>query len=247
MPSSLTFNPPLIAHRGDSANAPENTMAAFRLATESGAKWLEFDVHLTHDGVPVILHDDTLERTTNGKGKIADMLWADMQTLDAGSWFDKRFKDERIPVLTDVLRLALERDMRPMIEIKPCPGRAQATTMVTLMEATKIWPRDDVPPVILSFDSEVLGIASKFQPHWPRGFSFEGWREDWRDIANQVEASIVSVDAEHLSHERMEILTRSGQIILAYTVNDPARAQELLKHGVHALFCDDPKKLIKAL
>src|SRR5580658_7344129 len=99
----ISFHPPVIAHRGASAQAPENTMAAFRLATESGAKWVEFDVHLTQDGVPVIMHDDTLDRTTDGKGKIADASWADVQKLDAGSWFDKRFKGERVPHLDEVL------------------------------------------------------------------------------------------------------------------------------------------------
>ena len=175
--------PPLIAHRGASADAPENTMAAFRLAADSGVTWVEFDVKLTHDGVPILMHDDTLDRTTGGKGTVADTNWADIQTLDAGSWFDKRFKDERVPHLVDVLRLCLERNIRPMIEIKPCPGRAQATTMVTLIEATKIWPRDHTSPVVLSFDTEVLGIAAKFQPHWPRGYSFEEWRTDWREEA----------------------------------------------------------------
>ena len=246
--STIRFNPPLIAHRGASAHAPENTMAAFRCAAESGAKWIEFDVHLTHDGVPIIIHDDTFDRTTDGTGKIADTKWADVQKLDAGNWFDPKFKGERVPHLAEVLKLALERNLRPMIEIKPCEGRAMATTMVTLIEASKIWPRDDAPPVILSFDPEVLGIASKFQPHWPRGYSLEDWHDDWREEAAKVEAELISADAEWLTHERVNLFLRSsGSTLLAYTVNDPARAKELLSQGVAAIFCDDPSAMGAAL
>ncbi len=247
MTSSLRFHPPFIAHRGVSALAPENTMAAFRLVPQSGTKWFEFDVHLTSDGVPVVIHDDRLERTTDGKGKVADMMWADMQKLDAGSWFDKKFKGERVPHLAEVLHFALTCDLRPVIEIKPCPGRAQATTMVTLIEAAKIWPHEHTSPLIVSFDPEVLGIASRLQPHWPRGLSFEKWHEDWRQRAAKVHAAVVSMDTGILTRERMQSMVRYGMALLVYTVNDPARARELLSQGARGIFSDNPQALVKAL
>ena len=222
-------------------------MAAFRLAAESGTQWIEFDVHLTRDGVPVVLHDDTLDRTTDGKGAIADMSWADVQKLDAVSWFDKRFKDERIAHLNDVLRFALERNLRPMIELKPSPGRAQATTMVTLMEASTIWPRSHPPPLVLSFDREALGIAEKFQPHWRRGLSFEHWEDGWREEAAKVGAEAIVMDADFLTADRMNSLSRGGLAILVYTVNDPVRAKQLLNQGARAVFSDNPKELVLAL
>src|SRR4051812_26195793 len=97
MAAGFTFIPPLIAHRGASSEAPENTLAALKLARGRGANWVEVDVKLTQDGVPILMHDDTLERTTDGTGKVADTSWATIQTLDAGSWFDKKFRGERVP------------------------------------------------------------------------------------------------------------------------------------------------------
>ncbi len=243
----FSFQPPVIAHRGVSAHAPENTMAAMRLVPASGAKWIEFDVHITEDGVPVLLHDDTLDRTTNGKGKIADLDWAALETLDAGSWFDARFKNERAPRLADALRFALEAGLRPLIEIKPCPGRAQATTMVALMEAAKVWPVNQPPPFILSFDVDAVAIAAQFQPHWPRGFSFSRWREDWRLFAARAQADMLVVDVDFLNRARVSVMAQGGLPLLAYTVNDPAQAKELLDWGVSAVFSDNPKAIIEAL
>src|SRR5882672_3455210 len=121
--SFLAFRPPVIAHRGARASAPENTMAAFRRAYEDGAKWIEVDIKLTHDGIPIIMHDDTLDRTTDGKGPVADMLWDDMQKLEAGNWFGPGFAGERVPRLSEVLHFVLEHNMRINMELKPCPGR----------------------------------------------------------------------------------------------------------------------------
>src|ERR1700753_901417 len=110
--------PPVIAHRGISLEAPENTLAALKLAAKSGAQWVEFDVKLTRDGVPILMHDETLDRTTDGSGKVADTDWADIQKLDAGSKFDGRFRGEKIPHLAEALRCMLDAGLRPMIELK---------------------------------------------------------------------------------------------------------------------------------
>jgi len=222
-------------------------MAAFRLAAESGVKWIEFDVHLTQDGMPIIIHDDTLDRTTNRKGNVADLSWVDIQQLDAGSWFDAKFSGERVPHMKEVLNLALERKLRPMIEIKPSPGRTQATTMVTLIEAAQIWPHTLPPPMILSFDREALGIASTLQPHWPRGISFEVWQDDWREQAAKVGAEALVMDSDFLTHERMINLQHGGLPVLVYTVNEADRAKQLLDQGARALFTDQPKELSSAL
>jgi len=245
---NFSIVPPLIAHRGASALAPENTMAAFYLAANSGAKFVEFDVHLTHDGVPVVIHDDTLNRTTDGKGAVADASWADMQRLDAGSWFDPKYAGEKVPSFAEVLRFALDSGLRPMIEIKPCRGREQATTMITLIEAAKIWPRDHTPPAVLSFDPQVLGIAARLQPHWPRLMSFNSWTNNWHEQAASVEAEMVGMDNDYLTAPRMEMISRSKEpALLVFTVNDAARAKQLLDQGARAIFTDNPAELIKAL
>jgi glycerophosphoryl diester phosphodiesterase len=222
-------------------------MAAFRRAHEEGATWFECDVKLTEDGVPILMHDDTLERTTDGKGNVAEASWAEIEKLDAGGPFSPAFRGERVPHLRDVLRFAVARHMHINLEIKPCEGRARATTIVALTTATQIWPQDRPPPLISSFNEEALAIAAQLHPDWPRSFAFEEWREDWRATAALVGAKALTVDTEVLTPERMRVLTSSGLVILPYTVNDPARAKELLKQGARAVFSDNPREIIGAL
>ena len=115
----------VLAHRGYSAKAPENTMAAFELALAVGADGIELDVHMTRDGEIVVIHDDTLDRTTNGKGPVSDQTMAELRELDAGSWFSPEFAGERIPTLKLVLELIKDKDVLLNIEIKTGLGFQQ--------------------------------------------------------------------------------------------------------------------------
>lgn len=243
----LNFRPPVLAHRGSRNRAPENTLAAFAAAREDGAEWIETDVKLTSDGVPILMHDDTLERTTNGHGNVADTSWAEMQNFDAGSWFSPSFTATRIPTLAELLSFARATGMRLNLELKPCPGRARATAMCALIEAAKLWPETALPPLISSFDIEALKIAAQLHPGWPRGLLLDEWRDDWRDLVFATNATTVNIDADILTPQRLKTLTDFDMPVLAYTVNDPARARELLAGGVRAVFCDDPAAMIKAL
>ncbi len=245
--ADFLFLPPVIAHRGVRSQAPENTLAAFKKAREEGILWIETDIKLTHDGVPVLMHDDTLDRTTSGKGPVADMHWAEMGKLDAGSWFNPSFAEERVPLLAEALRYTLDNNMRINLELKPCPGRTQATVMVTLIEAAKIWPHDYPPPLISSFDTEALVIASRLHPDWPRGLLLDDWHDDWRDRLSKANADSIHMKADVLSAERMHQFVKAEVPVLAYTVNDPLRAKELLHWGVRAVFSDNPKEIAKAL
>ncbi|HUY68875.1 MAG TPA: glycerophosphodiester phosphodiesterase family protein [Alphaproteobacteria bacterium] len=246
-PSDLTFHPPFIAHRGARAAAPENTLASIRRACAEGAMWVEFDVKLTQDGVPILMHDDTLERTTNGAGRVAETDWVQIETLDGGGAFGEAFKGEKVPRLADALRCALECGLRPNIEIKPCKGRAKATAMVALMTAALVWPQEQPPPLVSSFDEETLAIAAQLQPHWPRSFAFEEWRDDWHKAASFIGAEALTVDETLLTPERLRILTQADYALLAFTVNDPKRMRDLLRQGVTAVFCDNPGALIATL
>lgn len=245
--SSFHFQPPVIAHRGAREDAPENTLAAFRLAAEQGVHWIETDIKLTHDGVPILFHDDVLDRTTNGKGPVADMSWAEMKELDAGSWFNPSFASEHIPHLTEALHYVLDNKMRINLELKPCPGRTQVTVMVTLIEAAKIWVPELEPPLISSFSTDALIIASRLHPDWPRGILIDEWQDKWSELVKITNASTVNINAELLTAERVHQLTASQLPVLAYTVNDPLRAKELLQWGVTAVFSDNPQTIIKAL
>lgn len=243
----LNFQPPVIAHRGASAMAPENTMAAFRLALEQGATWIETDVKLTHDGVPILMHDDTLDRTTNGKGSVADQDWAKIQPLDAGAWFDSSFKGEHVPQLGELLRFALDNNLRVNLEIKPCPGRTRSTTMVTLIETSKIWPADHPPPLISSFDIEALTIAAQLHPEWPRGLLLDKWHDNWAELIAKTQASLLHMSARALTPSRLQQLRASSLPVITYTLNDPRRVHDLLQAGVAAVFCDNPGDIIASL
>lgn len=243
----LSFIPPVIAHRGASRAAPENTLAAIRAAREQGVNWIELDVKITYDGVPVLMHDETLERTTNGNGLIAEAAWNDISKLDAGSSFNSQFKGEAIPHLSDAINLLLQNNLSLIVEIKPCPGRSKATTMVTMIELAKLWPEGRDYPIVSSFDVESLEMAAQLEPHWPRCLIMDEWDPDWRKKMGQVKACSLSVAEGLLTPERVASLNSLRLPLLAYTVNDPARAKELLAWGVAAVYADDPRLILQAL
>lgn len=240
------FSPPIIAHRGARNRAPENTMAAFVAAHADGATWIETDVKLTSDGVPILMHDETLDRTTSGHGAVADASWEDLKRLDAGSWFDPAFAQTHVPTLAELLAFARQTDMRLNLKLKPCPGRTQATVMVSLIEAAKLWPEDAPPLFLSSFDVEALVIAARLHPGWPRGLLMDAWRDDWRDLMRQTGAVSLHLQADLLTPDRLHLLRENQVPVLAYTVNDGVRALDLFNHGVRAVFTDNPRALIAA-
>ncbi len=130
----------VIGHRGAAARAPENTLAGLRKAHELGAGWVEFDVMLSSDGVPILIHDETLERTTSGSGRVDRHSAAEIQALDAGSWFDPAFRDERVPTLSEAVAVLLELNLGANVEIKPSTGYAQRTGEVVAALLQRTWP-----------------------------------------------------------------------------------------------------------
>jgi glycerophosphoryl diester phosphodiesterase len=243
----LDFIPPVIAHRGARIRAPENTIASFRAAREDGALWIETDIKLTSDGTPILMHDNLLDRTTNGRGDVAAMAWKDMQNLDAGAWFSPSFKNTRIPTLAQLLAFARESGTRLNLELKPCPGRTQATVMVALIEAAKLWPESAPVPLISSFDVEALSLAAQLHPGWPRGLLLDQWRNDWPVLAAKTQASMVTISDEIATPEHIAVLNAARMSVLVYTVNDPARAKSLLNGGVQAVFSDNPAEILRSL
>lgn len=243
----LTFQPPVIAHRGAGLDAPENTLASIYEAKAQGAHWIEFDVKITYDGIPILMHDDTLERTTDGQGLVAEATWDSLKTLDAGSSFDPRFKGEKIPSLAEVIGAVLEHEMSVVIELKPCPGRAKATTMVTMIEIAKLWPDREDLPVISSFDQECLEIAAQLEPHWPRCVLMDHWDLTWRERIDHVGAKAICVHEEQLTQARVQEMIGYKVPLLAYTVQRPERAKELLDWGVSAVYAGCPRAILDCL
>ena len=154
-PPARLIEPPVIGHRGAAGHAPENTLASLRAAAALGVRWVEFDAKLTGDGQVVLFHDETLERTTDGSGPVADMALEDLRALDAGGWFGEPFRGERIPTLSETLAVLGELKLGANVEIKPDPGREEATGDTVARILAREWPRDLPPPIVSSFKAEI--------------------------------------------------------------------------------------------
>ncbi len=159
-------SPLLIAHRGYSAIAPENTLASFRAASHEPVWGVEFDVHLSAEGIPMVIHDSTVDRTTNGRGKVAKKTVRQLQSLDAGSWFHPQFANERIPTLEQVLTLFSSLPVTLFIEIK-APQNWSATAITHLIQLLEPW-RDRC--VILCFDHSFLMQLRNQSRYFTLGF-----------------------------------------------------------------------------
>jgi glycerophosphoryl diester phosphodiesterase len=234
----------VIAHRGASGSAPENTLAAFRRAHELGARWVEFDVRLTADGRPVVFHDDHLDRTTDGGGPLAETPLAALGDLDAGQWFDPEFAGELVPTLEEVLDLLAEMDMGANIELKPKPGHDRETADISLSVARDLWPPEAPPLLISSFSDPALAVARDLAPQWPRGLLLGGLADDWMERAASVEAWSIHCDAELLNARGVAEVLDAGYRVMVYTVNDPGRAANLWDWGVDSIITDRPEVLL---
>jgi glycerophosphoryl diester phosphodiesterase len=243
---SLNFIPPVIAHRGASAYAPENTIAAFTKAAQLGIKWLEFDVMLAANE-PIIFHDETLDRTTNGSGDIAHYPYAYLRTLDAGSWFDTRFSGEQIPTLKHVIEFLLNTKMCANVEIKPLPGEDETTAILALNEISPFFPQPNASILFSSFSIPSLQSLRKHSPHCLLGLLLHEWEPNWQAICESLHCVSVHVNEEIMTHEAAEKIKAMGKKLLCYTVNDPLRAKELYSWGVDAVFSDAPDKIVDSL
>lgn len=252
--------PTVIGHRGARAHAPENSLAAIAEAADQGAAWIEVDVKLSRDGIPLLMHDEILSTTTDGIGSVADRDFADLATLDtlakfraryptAGAAFVARHGEApvRVPSLAQALRLTLERGLGINIELKPCPGREVETAEAGIAVALEGWPKPLPPPLISSFSLPCLDVARRIAPDWPRGLLLDGIRPDWRFLARRVEAASINVNGARLARHRLDALLGFGVPILAWTVNRPEQARKLLRWGTSGIFTDHPALMLDAL
>jgi len=239
--------PRVVGHRGAPRLAPENTLASFRAAAAVAVKAVEFDVALTFDSRPVVIHDTSLERTTNGHGLLAESTLESVSGLDAGTWFDPAFSGEVIPTLEEVIDLLITLGLQAGIELKPDPGREVETAKVVLQTAKSCWPNDAPPPVITSFSRVTLATAREEAPEWPRGLCFELLPEDWLEAAESLGATMLCPNAERLKADQCASMVAAGFEVMAWTVNDESEAQKLLQWGVSSLCTDVPQDLRPAV
>lgn len=240
--------PKVIGHRGAAAYAPENTLESLREAACRGAGWVEFDVKLTADGVPVVFHDDKLERTTSGKGAVAAASFERIRRLDAGSWFGPAFAGARVPTLEEALQLVLDEGLGANIEIKPCPGREAATAERAVAEILRLWPAKRPPPLISSFKPASLAAAKAKAPHLPRGLLlYEDGVPTWKRDAREQACATVHCSEHNLSAAWAAEIRGAGYGLAAYTVNDGPRARQLKDFGVQCIITDAPDRILATL
>jgi glycerophosphoryl diester phosphodiesterase len=231
--------PAVIGHRGATARAPENTLAGFRVAKSLGCMWVEFDVRLTGDSALAVCHDDRLERTTNGRGAISKLPLAAIRKLDAGAWFDARFAGERVPTFDETLTLCRELDLGVNIEIKAERGQGRAAAGAVAASLGRLPGK--LPPVLISsFLEDAVAEAVSQMPAIPRAMLFRKVPSNWTEIAVELDCATINADQRYLSEGLVADVSAAGYPVLAYTVNDAARARQLFGWGVTSVFSDTP-------
>ena len=230
--------PRWIAHRGAGKLAPENTLAAFRAGAAHGYKAFECDVKLSADGVLFLLHDDTLDRTTNGHGLAAAKTWSDLSQLDAGAWHSAPFTGEPLGCFASIARFCISNELALNIEIKPTPGEEARTGHAVAAEARRLWNGASIAPLISSFKVEALAAAQHTAPEMPRALLLDTPLQDGLEIATQLQCIAVVMHQPLVSTNEVRACQDKNLRLLAYTVNETSRANELLSWGVAGLITD---------
>lgn len=239
--------PRVIGHRGAAAEAPENTIAAFRAAAAAGAGWVELDAKLAGDGTVIVMHDDRLDRTTDGRGPVAGAGTAEIARLDAGRWFAPAFAGERVPTLAEVCRELASLGLGVNVEIKPCKGREAETAAAVCSVLRQHWSAAMPAPLLSSFRRECLAVARVVAPEFPRGFLAEVLPADWQSAVQALECVAVHLGRRHLMPEQVVAVRASGLPVLVWTVNDTVEAKAWIAAGAVGIITDDPASLASAL
>jgi glycerophosphoryl diester phosphodiesterase len=245
--------PRWVAHRGAGKLAPENTLAAFRLGAAHGYRMFECDVKLSADGLPFLMHDAELSRTTNAAERLGPVTasvsdiggehpWGTLSQLDAGSWHSRAYAGEPLPTLEAVAAFCLRNSLFLNIEIKPTPGTERHTGEVVAAHAARLWQGIAVPPLLTSFDIPALEGAQATRPELPRGLlidALEGqpWSA-WLDRAAALECRAIVCNHALWNAETVAQAQARGFRTLSYTVNDAAEAERLTTLGTDAIITD---------
>lgn len=227
-----------VAHRGAGTLAPENTLAAFRLGASHGYRGFECDVKLSADGVPYLMHDASLQRTTSGHGAAELVNWRDLALLDAGGWHSRAYAGEPLPSLAAIAAFCLRNGYALNIEIKPIPGQERLTGQVVGRDTARLWAGHAVPLLLSSFQPEALEGARETAPDLPRGLLLDLLRDGWFEAAQALGCVAVVTDHALMDAALIERLHGAGLRALVYTVNDPADAHRLIALGIDAIITD---------
>jgi glycerophosphoryl diester phosphodiesterase len=233
----------LAGHRGVARLAPENTLAGIRKAAELNIPWVEFDTQLSKDGIPMVIHDATVDRCSNGHGKVADMTLAQLQALDAGCWFAPEFANEPLPTLEQALRLCQSLGLQVNLELKLhrgddaqmlCEGSAAIIEKINFAANNLL---------ISSFDSQAMQFIHQRLPQIRRGQLWEVVPENWQMQLEAMKAYSAHCNAKYLTEPQVQAIKAAGYRVITYTTNDPKSAQKLSDWGVDLIISDCPQAL----
>jgi glycerophosphoryl diester phosphodiesterase len=227
-----------IGHRGAGKDAPENTLVAFQRGWSAGFRMFECDVKLSADGVPYLLHDATLDRTTNARGGVEALNWADLAALDAGGWHSDVYAGEPLLRLDALADWCLDHQASMNLEIKPVPGHEAATGAAVARAAQALWAQVDVQPLLSSFQVHALQAAQQAAPELPRALLLDRLWAGWADAARQLQVVGLVVQHRLIDQALVDTARRQGWRMLSYTVNEVAQAQRLLQLGLDGLITD---------
>lgn len=213
-------------------------MAAFRLGASHGFRMFECDVKLSRDGVPFLLHDADLDRTTSGQGAAGVLDWSALAALDAGAWHSEAFRGEPLLRLDTLAAWLHAQGMLVNLEIKPVPGDEARTGEVVAQTVARLWAQAGVWPLLSSFQVDALAAAQREAPELPRALLLDAWRDTWLDEARALGCVAVVPRHTWLDAQRIKQAHQAGLKVLTYTVNEPERAQALRQAGLDGLITD---------
>ena len=230
--------PDFIAHRGAGKLAPENTLAAFRRGHAAGYRMFECDVKLSADGVAYLMHDATLQRTTDGLGDAAGEDWKTLSQLDAGNWHSAEYAGETLPTLAAVASFCMANACHLNIEIKPIPGTEAHTGRVVANLAAELWAGSAVPPLLSSFSEEALAAAHAAQFMLPTALLVNLVPDDWQEKLHALGCIALDVNCLFLTDDHIREIKSAGYRLLTYTCNEADEARRLLALGVDSVITD---------
>ena len=232
----------VLAHRGGGSIAPENTLAGLREAGRRGYAGVEFDVMLARDDVPVLMHDDTLERTTDGGGAVPQMHAADLARLDAGRWLGERFAGEPVPQLAQAAGLCQSLNLFANVEIKPyAPGGdsvARQTGQIVAAQSAQLWHGAEARVLLSSFAEAALAAALAAAPALARACLFDAVPADWELRLGRLACVALHCNARKLDAQFARAVKDAGLALMCWTVNDTREAARLFDWGVDAICTD---------
>jgi glycerophosphoryl diester phosphodiesterase len=243
----MSIFPQVLAHRGASHYAPENTKAAIELAAKLGAEWIEVDLHLTADNNVAIIHNSTVNSCTNGRGSVIDFTAQAIAKLDAGSWFSSEFVGQKVLLLDQLIKLLTRLNLSVNLELKPIEGKADELAAATARIVKEQWPKNKALPMMSSFSPLALAAIQKYLPRAPRALLLSEWDKQAIKVADQLECGGINLSRKIVTQKIVNTIKATDRTILVYTVNSWRIAKPLFEMGVDGVFTNRPDVMLEKL